>query len=237
MDDLGQLFGPLSAEVPDGPPGEVDFVFRRATLPSPPRTLVTHRLAIFKGQADYNGWYRVDRLLIYLDPRVSRELALYLLACVFHDPERSDLVLSDPHSEIKRIVYRSHAGKPDNPPVGLSLAPTTFRYFPSATAKHPWPAEVDIQSLPLLALSNEQESFDSETERARRDTIFVESSVIGTVRLAELLLNAGCSWNPIREYDLECDAGFRGVAPMSAEVKLVLPGSTYWEIHPTPEAG
>jgi hypothetical protein len=233
MDDLGHLFGALAAEVPDGPPGGGDFVFRRSTLPAPPPVLVTHRLAIFKGQADYNGWYRVERLLIYLEPRVSRELALYLLACVFHDPERSDLVLSDPHSEIRRIVYRSHAGKPEDPPIGLALAPSTFRYSPSATFKHPWLAEADVQSLPLLALSNEEETLDS----ARRDTIFVESSVVGTVRLAELLLNAGCSWNPIREYDLECDAGFRGVAPMSAEVKLVLPGSSYWVIQANGEQG
>jgi hypothetical protein len=233
MDDLAELFGPLADLVPDGPPGEADFVFRRDTLPTPPPALVTHRLAIFRGQADYNGWYRVERLLVYLEPRVSRELSLFLLACVFHDPERSVLELSDPHSEIRRIVYRSHTGKADAPPIGLSLAPSTFRYSPSATVKHPWVGEADPQSLPLLALSNEEESLDS----PKRDTVFVESSVVGTVRFAELLLNAGCSWNPVREYDLECDAGFRGVAPMSAEVKLILPGSSYWVIHPTTEAG
>jgi hypothetical protein len=47
-------------------------------------------------------------------------------------------------------------------------------------------------------------------------------------RLADLLLNAGCSWNSVREYSLEGDAGCRGVGPMSAELWVFLPGSHGW---------
>ena len=47
----------------------------------------------------------------------------------------------------------------------------------------------------------------------------------GAFRLAELLLNAGCSWNSVRECTLEGDAGYPGVAPMSAEL---LPASDGW---------
>jgi hypothetical protein len=50
----------------------------------------------------------------------------------------------------------------------------------------------------------------------------------GMFRLAELLLNAGCSWNEVREYALEGDAGYRGVGPMSAELRIFLPGSHGW---------
>ena len=67
-----------------------------------------------------------------------------------------------------------------------------------------------------------------------RDTVFVESSSEGTVRLAELLLNAGCSWNRVREFELEGDAGFRGVAPLSAELRIALPGSLLWNAHLDP---
>ena len=52
--------------------------------------------------------------------------------------------------------------------------------------------------------------------------------VHGTVLLAELLLNAGCRRNQTGEYDLEGEAGCRGVAPTSAELKLILAGSTAW---------
>jgi hypothetical protein len=86
--------------------------------------------------------------------------------------------------------------------------------------------------LPLLALSNEAECMVSDDEWRQRDTVFIESTTAGTVRLAELLLNASCPWNKVREYELEGDAGFRGVAPMSAELRLLLPGSDHWRAHP-----
>lgn len=66
-------------------------------------------------------------------------------------------------------------------------------------------------------------------------SLFIESSAAGTIRLAELLLNAGCSWNTVREFELEGDAGFRGVAPLSAELRIVLPGSNVWLAHPDPK--
>jgi hypothetical protein len=47
-------------------------------------------------------------------------------------------------------------------------------------------------------------------------------------RFAELLLNAGCSWNEVRDYALEGDAGYRGVGPMSTELRIFLPGSDGW---------
>jgi hypothetical protein len=61
-----------------------------------------------------------------------------------------------------------------------------------------------------------------------RDTVRVWASSPGILRLAELLLNAGCSWNQVREYALEGDAGYRGVAPMSAELRIFLPGGDGW---------
>jgi hypothetical protein len=185
---------------------------------------------------DYNSWYRADRLLIFLESHVSRELAVFLLACVFHEPERTVLELPQAHSDIRRIIHRSLKHEPDDPPVGLSLRPVAFRYFPRATEKHPWLDEREPNNLPLLALSDADEFAYTEAEWQGRDTVFLESSYSGTVRLAELLLNAGCSWNDVREYELEGDAGFRGVAPMSAELQIILPGSFPWGSHPYPEA-
>jgi hypothetical protein len=49
-----------------------------------------------------------------------------------------------------------------------------------------------------------------------------------TIRLAELLLNAGCSWNTVRAFDLEGEAGFSGVTSLSAELRIALPGSDLW---------
>jgi hypothetical protein len=51
----------------------------------------------------------------------------------------------------------------------------------------------------------------------------------GSVRLAELLLNAGQPSNPEAEYVLEGDGGYRGVGYLSAEASIWLPGSAAWD--------
>jgi hypothetical protein len=50
-----------------------------------------------------------------------------------------------------------------------------------------------------------------------------------------LLLNASRPDNPLNEYDLEGDGGSRSVGRLSAEVKLVLPGSDAWDPDQWPE--
>jgi hypothetical protein len=231
MDDLHRVFGELARSVPDGPVDKADFIFDKRVLPNPPPKLLTERIVLRKTHHEYNGCYRADLLLMFVEPDASRELGVFLLACVFHEPERVTLELPQ-ISEIRRIVYRSPNRGHDSVPVGLRQSPTTFRYFPGHVAKHPWMAETNVSELPLLALSSLDESPVSAHDWEGRDTVFVRSSSAGTVRLAELLLNAGCSWNEVREYELEGDAGFRGVAPLSAELSIALPGSDLWISHP-----
>lgn len=82
-------------------------------------------------------------------------------------------------------------------------------------------------------LSNEDDCVGAREEDWRgRDTIWLAPDS-GTFRFAKLLLNAGCSWNPVREYEFEGDAGFRSVGPMSAEMKFFLQGSVFGSSIPT----
>ncbi len=231
MIELEQHYAALAAQVPDGPPDEAEFLFRRESFPVPPAELKSSRVFFRKIARDYNGWHRVDHLALFVDERTARALGLHLLACVFHDPESSVLAVSSEWSEVRRVVYRAR-WPADDPPLGLVQRPATLRYVPSPNKKHPWLHENDPASLPLLALSNETEMVLSDEEWRARDVVFIESGAVGTVRLAELLLNASCPWNTVREYELESDAGFRGVAPMSAELRLFLPGSDHWTAHP-----
>jgi hypothetical protein len=227
MDGLGGVFGELARVVPDGPVGEADFVFDQRVLPVPPREISCERIVARKVHHDYNGWYRADVVLLFIEPDVSRQLGLFLLACAFHEPESATLGLpSGP--DIRRIVYRRPDGVSGSVPVGLRQSPSTFRYVPEVVSKHPWTQETNLHSLPLLALSSLDENPTSVQDWEARDTVFVASSTEGTVRFAELLLNAGCSWNVVREFELEGDAGFRGVAPLSAELRIALPGSPLW---------
>jgi hypothetical protein len=76
-------------------------------------------------------------------------------------------------------------------------------------------------------LSNKQDDVNEHTWESR-DSIWLTPSDAGIHRFAEFLLNAGNPENPISEYAFEGDAGHRNVAPMSAELRLFLPGSDGW---------
>jgi hypothetical protein len=108
------------------------------------------------------------------------------------------------------------------------MKPFALLYFVAETEKHPWLDDRCAHDLPLFALSNAQNSIATDEQWRVRDTIWIEGFSRGEFRFAELLLNAGCRWNTVREYQLEGEAGFRGVAPMSAELRILLPGSHAW---------
>jgi len=65
-------------------------------------------------------------------------------------------------------------------------------------------------------------------EWSGRDTVRGFGSDTGSVLLAELLLNISGDTSPTAEVDLQGESGFRGVGPLSAEVKLLLPGAADW---------
>lgn len=228
--DLNRIFGDLAALVPDGPPGYPDFVFCSGVLPAPPADLATDRIVIRKIKHEYDSWYRADGLLMCLSPLKCRELGVFLLACGFHGPaETITLTISHPESDIRRIIVPAGGLHLADLPVGLSTKPFALRYFPAETASHPWSHDCCTHHLPRFALSNAEDLVGpTEKDWGARDTVWIHEMGPGEFRFAELLLNAGCSWNPVREYELEGEAGFRGVAPMSAELRILLPGSDGW---------
>lgn len=226
---LSEIFGDLAAQIPDGPPGHPHFVFHRDNLPEPPASLSTDRIFFRKLVKDYNGWYRADVLWMYLTSAKCRELGLFLLAAGFHGPRRNiTLSIAHPESGIRRISIFKGEVTLDDPPNGLTMVPFALRYYPAETEKHPWMHDCDTSDLPVFALSTEDDSAGvTEEDWAKRDTIWIPPSY-GMFRFAELLLNAGCSWNEVREYALEGDAGFRGVGRLSAELRIFLPGDFGW---------
>lgn len=225
--DLDRVFGGFTSRVPEGPPGHAEFVFRPGELPRPPSKLRTSAIVVLRTSHGYNSWYRADALWFYLGRQKARELGVFFLACLFSGSEEETvLVLDHPRSDIRRIVVPPRPAPGSR--VGLSLLPSSFSYFPAEQSKHPWLGETNVLDLPLLALTNVDDCSVTDEDWRERDTVRQESSDIGTARLAELLLNAGCSWTSRSEYDLEGDPGFRGVAPMSAEVRIWLSGSDGW---------
>jgi hypothetical protein len=227
--DLNRIFGDLTLLVPDDPANPGDIVLDAGVLPLPPAALSIDRIVIRKATHGYNSWYLADALWMSLSLRTCRELGVFLLACVFHGPgETTTLTISHPDSDIRRIIIPAGKLTPADLPFGLSMIPFAFRYTPGEPESHPWMYDSCTHDLPLLALSNEDDCVGGDEQWRRRDTVRIWASSPGTMRLAELLLDVGCSANTIREYALEGDAGCRGVAPMSAELRIFLPGSDGW---------
>src|SRR5262245_57650164 len=153
--DLAKYFGALASQAPDKVSEGQCLVFHPGVFPVYPETLSSDRIIIKKLVHDYNSWYRADLLWMNIDPSKARELAVFLLACIFHGPvEMTTLALTHPESDIRRLIIRPRKPVLEDPPPGLSLAPFTFSYSPSEVSRHPWSQSVDKFLLPLLALSN-----------------------------------------------------------------------------------
>jgi len=225
------VFAALAARLPTS--SEDELRLNAATLPRPPERLTTDRLYIMKGDHTYHpGWFRADGVHFHADKATYRNLGLLILAMLFHaEPEEVQIELTHPASAIKLLVIESRYNGPDDIGAGYNTRPYVFSYWPAATSRHPtWESPVDPSKLPCFYLTNRDDSVgDTEEERAQRDTVRGFGSDMGSVRLAELLLNASQPDNPVDEYVLEGDGGFRGVGYFSAEATFWLPGSAAWD--------
>ena len=107
------------------------------------------------------------------------------------------------------------------------------RYYPGETDKHPWfltPGGVRVEDLPRFLLPADEQRVGDD-RWVSRDEVHLCGSDMALAHLAELLLKAGRPDNPVLEYELEGEGGFRGVGIHSAEVWFFLPGSLgYTEI-------
>ena len=144
-------------------------------------------------------------------------------------PRRSLTIhLGSAQSEVKELVVL-------RPPMidgltGLELRPTSFCYAMSSVSRHPWTESAPTpEELPWFKLTNLADDVLTDAQRAERDCLHGFGSLHGSARFARLLLDLSRPSNKALEVALECEAGFRGVAHASAEVRLWLPGALYWD--------
>lgn len=228
--DLEGVFGDLVDVVPTSTAGDDTFVFSARTLPVPPAEMGTDRLIIAKGTHTYHPVWRVDALGMQAHRRTYRQLGLLILAVVFHEtPIRVRVDLTHPTSDVKQLIvefeylHEAHGG--------YIARPYAFAYTPADTARHPWydrPWSWGTPDLPVFTLTNGEDLVVRPADWERRDTVRGCGSDPASVLFAELLLNAGRPDNPVVEYQLEGEGGFRSVGEHSAEMQLFLPGSLGW---------
>ena len=226
--DLGSAFRNLRKRVPVAP--ERRFDFRESSFPPLPREFVSDRIVIVKSTHDYGASCQSDQVQIYSDKQTFRHLALLLLGVVLKAIPKLTVNLSNPGSEVKRVLIKSEWAELAKNISGYGSKPTFFKYRTGNVLRHPWiNSGTPLGALPSFKLTNEKDAVYSEEARRNRDTLIGFGSDEAMVRLAELMLNMSRPECKINEVELEGEPGFRGVAPRSAEAMLRLPGSFGWE--------
>jgi hypothetical protein len=235
MIDLHDWSRPLQALIPDDPSAD-EVALSAAQLAEPPQALACADLVIERGLHDYGG-VRVDELHWSGSKAAFEGLGLWLWGSLLHPlPDqrwrRGERVLhlTSPVTEVKAVVMEPLSMTEDT----LTLRVERVRYRYEQVERHPWLVDAPPPyTLPWMKLSNARDCVVTEEDRAARDHVYGFGTMHGAARFANLLLNLSRSANDQREVALEVEGGFRGVAPLSSEARLWLPGGDFWT-SPTP---
>lgn len=231
LDDLVVFTAPIAEKLPKDENDE-SFRFTGFSLAQLPDALETHSLVIKKELHNYNGSWRIDYLQAYAAKDVYQALGI-ITACVLLSPKSDclEIRLTHPQSDIRSLVIEfPHVKVDEGYPWGLYLTPTVFEYYAMSVKRYPWLDDrvFDAKAFPLFELSNKERSPITEDDWRNRDVIFGFGSADGTARLVQLLLDMSRPGCNVSEFALESDAGFRGVAPSSSEIRFWLPGGDGW---------
>ena len=224
--DLVQLASPVATKLPHD--ADSDFVLLAETLPSFPALMETEDLVIRRGSHNYGAW-RIDY------PQASATKSVYealgvVTAAVLLKPELNEVTIrsTNPKSEVRELrIEFSHSDHR----IGLSQTPTRFEYWPSEATRHPWLHELvsNPADYPHFVLNNSADVLATEEDWNTRDVLQGFGSARGTARMIQLFLDMSRQSTETTEIALECEAGFRGVAPASAEIRFWLPGGDFYE--------
>ena len=229
---LDNYYEELLKIVPTGPLDDAHFLFSKETIGPPPQISSTSDLIVTSVANEYSASFRPDLLCFTLEHKTARSFGCLIVSTLLHGPkEPTRLQLTNAKSSARTIVIEFSHPDPETAYPGLSTVPLLGSYYPNDPPKHPWVNVISPFELPWFEFTNEQRVVLSDAQRAARDIVVVAGRAEGLWLLAELLLNAGrpdCSRD---RFDLEGEAGFRGVAPRSAEISLNLPGSDHYDIY------
>ncbi len=204
------------------------FRFDASSAPRLPLSATTGAIVVVRSHHDYGGCWRADALHLYATRRTLRALGVIVMASLFAGPEdTTDIILTHSASDIRTLRLRS----PDVDGVALSLTTRSYDYWPESPRRFPgndMPA--DPYGLPALRLTDDEEIGGvTDAQWLARDTVVGFGTPLGVARLGQLLLDVGNPDTGEDEFHLEGEPGERGVAPLSAELSIWLPGSSGWE--------
>lgn len=222
---------------------EEDLVVRAGDLSAPPTELDAPDLVAVVGRHIYDPSYAVQRIDVFGSRRAYRALGLVALAQLLHRGPRHvrvrlagpDALTADPAAEPRHVPEMILLELPEevDPSArceGLGLTVDRFTYRPAKRARHPFADVPDVWSLPSVHLT----SWNGMGEDRPEAQVAVRGfgTLEGVARMVQLLLDISQPASTRRRFDLECEAGCRGVAPASHEMGLILPGDEAWLLKP-----
>lgn len=211
------------------PEQESPVVLRRGNVPRAPRELCTTELMAVAGTHHYES-LTIDAIHFSGTKRAYRALALLCFSVLLHEePTTACLNLLPPKSDARRLLITNELIYL-NPEFAsgeraLIRHPQSFSYFPSEAYRHPFAIPNDQPKLPQIRVTDEALKAQVYSPTKKRDTLVGFGNDVATAAMGELLLNFSQPGNAEDQIDLECFAGFMGVAPGSAEITLWLPGA------------
>jgi hypothetical protein len=234
VDDLQRLGGEIAERLAGMPPGAAAFRFDASTAPALPRAATSGSIVIGRGYHDYNGCWRADALHLYATKPALRAFGIIVLASLFAQPASvTDIALTHPSTDIRTLRLKTPVEVADTS-LGLGHA-LSCDYRSRERSRFPWADEhIKPADLPAVYLTDADElGGANDMQWLARDTVVGFGGREGVARFGRLLLDIADPANTGDEFHLEGEAGNRGVAPLSAELNIWLPGSFAWR----PELG
>lgn len=221
------------------------LTIRASDLPVPPAELTAPELVTEVVGHSYSPDYDVRVVDFFGSRRSYRHLGLLMLAQVLHRRprlirirlaprtvfvDRADTPLADrriPQMLSLELPWELDASLSRG---GLLLSVESFTYEPHERERFPFrgPGKLprDVEDFPRINLTDP----DGECEAPHREAVAARGfgNLHGTVSLAELMLDISQASSSASRFDLECEAGNRGVGPASHEMRFILPGAFEW---------
>jgi len=236
--NLEDEFSKLLARVPSDPVDEAFFAFCADNIAPAPATLTTSNLLVGVGSHQYSDSCWIDLIEMRMGRTTARSLGCLILTVLLSTEQSgTELILERDDSPIRRILldFADPAHATGHP--GLAFQPLRYGYYPGEPTRYPGKGRSDWRGLdsPWFEVTNRSRCVSDFEGRKTRDTVVMAGSATGIASFAELCLDAGRLNCEEHEFVLECpSAGFGGVAPTSAEIRLLLPGALAWALGDPP---
>lgn len=234
-------------------PGSDSWASRRldaTMLQPPPSRLVSRELVCEVITHRYDHGFSIPRIDVFGTRRALTSLGLVVLGQVLHGArhhvgialQNAGSLDTDPDVpfDARRIPGQVLLHPPT--PVdlgddcgGIELEVSRIDYLWEERARRPFAVGGHVSEpnhLPRVTAASGDAEGGAAAGDSEAGSVAFTCSLLGRARLGKLLLDIGSPATHGTRFDLECDAGVRGVAPGSHELRFILPTAPEWLPHP-----